>query len=254
MHFAVERLERRMLLAAQIKGQTLVVDGTEGIDDIEIRATATPGEVEVSFDGGTTFSAPFSGFKNIKVNLFEGDDVLYIRSTVATPLVISGNLTIKAGDGDDEIRLAGSFGGNVKIDLGDGDDSLDETFVATPLSIGRNLTINGGDGDDVFDPDQNVTVGGNVKIKMGDGDDLVTNHAGTYTYNGRRVSIDLGDGENDELDLGGDVTTGARTRVVLDGGDGNSDELINSMDNSFGKSPKVKNFEVITDEEDRSET
>jgi hypothetical protein len=246
MNFAVERLESRMLLAASINGKNLVIDGTDGDDLIVIQGTGTPGEVEVSFDDGATFSAPFSGFKNIKVNLKGGDDYLFINSGVGVEVAITGNLTIKGGDGDDQTALAGSYGGNVKSDLGAGNDVVYEGNGN--LVVGKNLSIKLGDGNDDVDPHQDITVGGNVKIDAGDGDDRVTNHAGTYTYNGRRVSIDMGDGENDELDLGGDVMTGARTKVVLNGGDGNSDELINNPDNSFGKTPKVKNFEIITDD------
>jgi hypothetical protein len=247
MRLAVERLEDRVLLAASIKGKNLVVDGTDAADAIVIRWTGTPGEVEVSFDNGVTFGGPFSGFQNIKANLKGGDDFLDIQDSVT----ISGNLSVKLGDGDDVLNLSGSFGGNVKLDLGDGDDGVFESGGVVPsapgdgnLAVGKNLTLKGGDGDDEYDPHQDITVGGNLKIDMGDGDDRVANHAGVYTYHGRRISVKMGDGDDDELDLGG-VITANNARVTLDGGDGSSDELFTFAGNTFGKTPKVKNFEVV---------
>jgi hypothetical protein len=243
MKLSVERLENRLLLAASIKGKNLVVDGTDGVDDIVIMGTGTPGEVEVSFDGGTTFSAPFSGFKNIKVNLFDGDDTLTINSGVGDEINITGNLTIKAGDGDDQVDIAGSYGKNVKIDLGDGDDNMYQGDGN--LVVGKNLSVQGGDGDDDIDPHQDITVGGNVKFDAGDGNDRVTNHSGTYTYNGRRVSIKMGAGD-DEVDLS-DVINVPNAKITLDGGSGADDELITAGGvHTFGNTPKVKNFETIT--------
>jgi hypothetical protein len=238
MNFAVERLESRLLLAASIKGKNLVVEGTDGIDNIVIQGTGTPGEVEVSFDGGTTFSAPFSGFKNIKVDTGDGDDDVTINDDVA----ISGNLSVKMGDGDDELYLSGAYGGNVKLDFGDGDDYTQE--ANGDLVIGKKFTQKFGDGDDTIHYDQTITVAGNVKISMDDGDDTVIIHGGDYTLNGRRASIDTGAG-NDDVELA-DITTSANTKLTVDGGSGDSDDLVDTGGNTFANLPKIKNFETVT--------
>jgi hypothetical protein len=246
MKFAVERLENRVLLAASIKGKNLVVDGTDGADDIVLQGTGTPGEVEVSFDGGTTFSAPFSGFKNIKINLFGGDDDLNLNNGLANalPITITGNLTIKAGDGDDAVEFAGSYGGNVKIDLGAGDDFAQEDAVFdNNLIVGKNFSIKGGDGNDDYVPFQVITVGGNVKVDMGDGDDEVDlDVLGDFTINGRRISVKMGDGD-DFLQIAD--TAAPNARVTLDGGAGD-DDFDDDGGNTFGKTPKLKNFETVT--------
>lgn len=237
MKFTVERLESRLLLAASIKGKNLIVDGTEEVDAIVIRGTGTPGEVEVSFDNGVTFGTPFSGFKNIKVNTFGGDDTVTINDNVA----ISGNLSVKMGDGNDSLDLSGSYGGNVKLDFGAGDDYTQESNG--DLVVGKNFSLKLGAGNDEIHYDQTITVAGNVKIDMGSGDDIVLIHGGNYTFNGRNVSLKTGSG-NDDVDLE-DVTTSARTKVTLDGGSGDADDLAAVVNNTFGKTPKIKNFEII---------
>lgn len=162
-------------------------------------------------------------------------------------LLLTKNLKIDLGAGNDSIRLAVDaneadvgvlVGGNATLKLGDGDDAV--TFIGGgegAVTFNRNLTIDLGndDGDDgnggdtvemtsTSDPEDGIALLGNVVIK-GKGGAQELHFDGVAAS--RNVTINLGDG-NDSIDvnqLAGEIagTVGGNLNINL----GNGDDQIN---------------------------
>ncbi len=87
--------------------------------------------------------------------------------------VLTGNLTIITGNGDDTISVYnGTVNGNVSITSNNGADDvqIDDPLASGGTTIGKSLTINeGGGNDSVFFAGPLLTVAGNTVINMGSG-------------------------------------------------------------------------------------
>ena len=159
-------------------------------------------------------------------------------STSATKgsFTVNKNFTVNAGQGDDDIGLAGiNVGQNLTIDANSGDDVI----AGFGLQIGGNLTVNGGDGNDQIAAQGTeaypFTVSGNTTIDTGSGDDTAL--VDTVTVNGV-VKVDLGLG-NDHA-AASNVTAGANlVSVTIDGGPGTDLGITNNVPNGV----VVKRFE-----------
>ena len=112
---------------AAILGETLVVNGTPGPDQIRIMATNRIGFVRVI--SGTKLLGSYGPVAQIEVNAGAGSDTVVMDSRITLPTRLDG------GTGND--RLRGGSGPNTLIG-GPGNDVL----TATP---GRD-TVNGGPG------------------------------------------------------------------------------------------------------------
>jgi len=220
---------------------------------------------------------------DIVVNLNGGRDLLKMNNAGAgdgSPLRVERDLTIQAGDGDDEISLnMVAVIDDLFTDLGSGHDQ----FKLQSSSVGDLLDVRGGAGKDrvevasssllraLFDlgadPDEirlsEVTAASDVEIQTAGGRDQVT-----VVFNGfeKKLSIDtgadadevalavvvadslsdqLGDGDGDYLYL---MRTEAR-EAVLDGGAGSGDVLdlapYFSLHHNFG-TVSIAGFEIET--------
>lgn len=222
----VEPLEARTLLtgsvSAVIKGNSLVITGdakhndiriVASGDEIQIRGTKTQvnGAAEVVLPWSSVISA------NVKVNLGDGNDRFRLFARV------DGKLDIRMSSGDDRIDLNPAFGTGtedttkVKIDTGEGDDTVSIVGSRT-LSV----AIKTGAGDDKVTMDRGTTEG-HLTIKTGSSSAedrvslLATDVSGTTRVVGgsgrQRVQVFGGDFNrasfslgkgNDELELADD--------------------------------------------------
>lgn len=212
---------------------------------------------KVDFAPGTAVSlgssASFLG--NLAIDLKQGDDVLVVNvgeiddeespsisAGDATDTVISGNLSIIMGAGNDDVALviengSISIGGNATVDLGSGNDHL--------LAVPYDEFFSGGEGGlgflggffgigDEFPEDVDTTrevvdlvvnefgglkVTGNLSVIAGAGNDAV---GMTGVVAGRDLSVNMGAGE----DLFGATIVGAGRDLNLTAGSGHDDALL----------------------------
>ena len=246
--YGLERLEDRVLLAVDV---TLSRNGTlsitsDGDDDTVFIYGYGGGDIAVyvdeDADGVIDEYLYYSGVKNIKVNMGDGDDTV-----VAYGIDISGNFDVRLGDGDDGFALtdaAGAYyneiGGSVTVRGDDGDDVI----AIAGADIGKNLTVDAGDGDDYvglgnesnylsvyaygfgdYYATGDLNVDGNAKISLGEGDDgLYIEPYGGYTVNfSKKLDIDAGGGD-DYVEFGDDaytdvVTVEGKANIKLGDGD-----------------------------------
>ncbi len=138
---------------AKIRDNELVIEGTDDIDVLGLRLSATdPDRVEIDFgdDGSAEFDFKREKFDRISVGLLGGDDTLRIDDTngVFTDAELT---TVDGGDGDDVLLGGGgaeAFRGGAGDDLalmGGGDDA----FVWAPGD--DNDTVEGQAGADTLD-------------------------------------------------------------------------------------------------------
>lgn len=163
-------------------GDKVIIDAGKGDDTIGVTQDAKTGDVTVDVNGKTrTFSGKDKD--NLTIKAGDGNDTIKVDRNVTVKLTLEGN------DGDDKIT-GGS--GDDTIDGGKGRDYIDG-------GPGKDK-ITGGDGDDV--------------IYGGDGDDDIDGGAG-HDY------IDGGKG-NDTLKggAGNDVISGGQGDDTINGGDG----------------------------------
>ncbi|TXJ01990.1 MAG: calcium-binding protein, partial [Neisseriales bacterium] len=130
------------------------------------------------------------------ISLAAGDDQLTVKS--------SGQTTIRAGEGTNQINLGG--GGSFSVSAGSGDDQVTiQDLANSTLSLGNgNNTIMAQDGKHVITTgtgNDNVTLGAGIasNINVGDGNDNVTI---TKTQTNSSFSVSLGAG-NDSLKVNG---------------------------------------------------
>jgi hypothetical protein len=116
----LESLEPRLALAASatggtaaIVGDTLMVEGTPGLDRIQVLPTQLPGTVRVVFDGKVLGS--YGPVVRIDVNAGAGNDTVTVDPRITLPTVLDG------GPGND--HLQGGSGPNLLLG-GPGNDTL----------------------------------------------------------------------------------------------------------------------------------
>ena len=123
----------RAVPLAAILGDTLLVEGTPGADQIRIMATNRIGFVRVI--SGTKLLGTYGPVAQIDVNAGAGNDTVVVDPRITLPTVLDG------GPGND--RLRGGSGPNTLIG-GPGNDVLTGTPGRDTLSggPGRNSTVN----------------------------------------------------------------------------------------------------------------
>lgn len=132
----IETLEERVVLASQVTALydsvngNLTINGSGFGDDFNVTVTGQ-NLVTLSVNAGTTLVG------------------------VGGPFLVTGNLTINGGNGNDVIHLRGGGGGtgidsgNIVIDLGSGDDTLNDTGALGDLFVTGNVAVTGGSGNDI---------------------------------------------------------------------------------------------------------
>ena len=127
---------------------------------------------------------------------------------------VTGNVTIRLGDGDDRLSYGDSnsfFPANLTIDTGDGDDTL----IFTDLHALGSIFIRTGDGNDGLSA-ATLVAGHTLAVSMGDGDDWFSDAVEPYGY-GTRVAISMGRGNDFLQSSGGPIAE----QVTIRTGSGN---------------------------------
>jgi len=157
------------------------------------------GTYEVSGTGGTTINGGAGPYesdvvtKGIKVDLKGGDDKLDILGD-PDPFVVNGDVSIKMGDGEDEVRLENAhIGGKTTVDLGKGPGQ-----VGIAAQCDKDVAVKAGDAPGVMDPRVEVeivytNVKGNLSVTTGKTSDQIWLGGVTVTKN---VTIKTGDAED----------------------------------------------------------
>ncbi len=199
----VEPLEQRLLLAGNvmadlIDGQ-LTITGDDwanaiaivgGPDGSHLVRSSTDYRIEQAPStriNGEDGPAVFYGVQSIRVSTGGGDDIVYLAglslvepgySPGAGPhfnLVISGNLSIETGDGNDAVLFTGAgentqVGGDLTISTGSGDDTISASEM---VAVAGNWTIMTGSGSDSIESSL-ARIGGSLAIDTGSENDSVT--------------------------------------------------------------------------------
>lgn len=166
-------------------GDKVIIDAGAGNDKIGITQNRKTGDITVSVNG--------------KTQTFSGKD--------------KDNLVIKAGDGNDTIKVVKGVTVKLQLEGGNGNDT-----IAVDKNVKSNQTIYGNDGNDT------ITGGaGDDKIEAGAGDDTVDGGAGRDYIDGSTGRDTLKGGAGNDVIYGGDGND------TIDGGTGN-DYLEGSKD------------------------
>jgi hypothetical protein len=176
--FTLERLEDRMLLAAQVSqvGGTLTITGDNGDDALIVVGTGGPGQVEVLADTDGDGLADdslgsFTGVKNLTINTKGGDDDVAVVNAG-----LSGNVSINTGAGNDTAMVLDSLiGGNATFNTGNGTDIASLGSLEFGTGVGGKVTINTGAGNDGVSL-YNLTLYGPLSVNTGGGQDYVELH------------------------------------------------------------------------------
>ena len=230
-------------------GNTLkIVDpDTNGADHtISVNQSAL-GQFVVQVDSGPI--GTFNGVANIDANLGQDSDTLNFfttgHSNHGPSGYLSGNLTVTAGDGNNNVSedLSG-IKGNVSVNEGKGNDNVEVNGVINGnLSVNQvdsstkgggprgssvevdslsvingNLSVTQGDGPDDTADVFGATVGGNLSIKQGNGD---SDHASVDSAMvGGNLSINQGNGAGDSINQSGGSQGGGDDNSGSQGGSG----------------------------------
>src|SRR5262249_3651405 len=125
----IERLERRIVLSAQIVSRVLLISGSDSADIITVKLTGTTSlNVSIAPENFTQTFNP-SDFDAISCDGAKNDDSIQFSGNISTSILISG--------GDDADTISGA--GSAQIDGGAGDDVL---------TASDHCTLNGGAGND----------------------------------------------------------------------------------------------------------
>lgn len=141
-----ERLEEKKLLAgdvALVGGGTLVINGTNQDDFVQVDQVKGTRSVEVNVNGKTS---SFDGVKTLVITGGNGNDDISVNTLDDADFLI--NSFVFGGNGNDIIQ---GGGGNDYLDGGNGDDIL-STFVTdenyNPIGAGSTNVLIGGNGND----------------------------------------------------------------------------------------------------------
>lgn len=151
---AIESLEERLVLASQVmtvySNGNLTLSGSGDADNVIVSITGT--NTVTLTTGGTT---PFTG-------------------AGAGPFVVTGNLTISLGNGDDILLL--------QVDGVDGNGILDSGDISIDLGAGNDTLTTGDD----------LTFTGNASILGGTGNDTISLGSATASVGVYKLTIDGG--------------------------------------------------------------
>ena len=151
----LDRLEPRLLMAANLKGGNLTITGTREDDVITVsRSTTDPSTVTVNLSGVVTTHPLADITRGIRVKTLNGNDSVSIGATgpdIDLPARIdggNGDDTLRGSDGDD--RITGGKGDDSLFGNG-GDDDLRGDAGDDDLHGGNGTDrVTGGKGEDVF--------------------------------------------------------------------------------------------------------
>ncbi len=177
-----EGLENRLLLAGNITsvlvGGVLTLTGDAAANQIQL-TVGTNGQMVATGLTGTTInglaSVNFGAVNTLTVLGGAGNDSINLNQSGA---VISSNVILDGGDGNDTISATGKFGANLNLLGGLGNDTLSVTNAivtnanTTTPSVATNIIIDAGDGSDIVTV-SNCKVGNDNRIGTGNDDDVV---------------------------------------------------------------------------------
>jgi large repetitive protein len=248
-----ESLERRLLLAGDVNVSlsrgTLSVTGDGADNQIAIEYVA-PNHYRVTgsdttLKGGTD-SIEVGNVNSIRVNMREGNNRVEIRGTVGQSFMVTRDLRIQSGRGDDVIVVErADIGGQLRISTlgGDNQVAIVRTNVTGNLSVStgngaadliavagvnaRNMSLNGGNSgrraasgysDIVL---TGSTIAGTLTIRTGIGNDLVGvgDNAGLIADIEDRIGTMLGDSAFSLEDVAGRVTVAGSASITTSRGD-----------------------------------
>jgi hypothetical protein len=234
-----EALEHRVLPAAVAVASksTLTITGNADASDLSIEEVT--GGVKVTALNGTTLTvngqsvadATFTGITTLNVRLGEGDDSLQVFGALSLKnvsldlgdgdnvldiddLSVTGKLTVKGGNGNDQISLDTTVAKLATFSTGLGNDlvSLEGTAFSSTVSIS---TASGADvviiDDNGLGLDSNFA--NTLTINTGEDGDVVAIRNATT----KRISVATGD-DDDVVDFLG-VTAGGTISVQTSAGD-----------------------------------
>ncbi len=211
----LESLEQRRLLSAELVGEELRIDGTEGDDAIVIES-ADPGQVVLFGVEGVEDGTVFEGVSSIIARLKGGDDSATVVGALLTAAGTPMSVRIQGGEGND--TLIGGDGSETLLG-GEGDDEID--------AGGGDDEIRGGAGDDVIDggAGDDAIVGGKHadEVRGGAGSDMLVGGFGFDNLIGGAGGDTLvGGGGRDEMvgGAGGDDLRGGAGADTIRGGGG----------------------------------
>jgi Ca2+-binding RTX toxin-like protein len=142
--------------------------------------TGSTGIVVTATVNGRTTTTSYTGLTSITI------DGAGANLSVETPIALTTNFNISAGDGNDNIHLGS--GTNV-VTLGNGNDRISGGNGNNTVAVGNgNDTIRLGNGNNVV-----VEGNGNDNVSAGNGDNLIVAGLGAHTVqvgNGSNILID----------------------------------------------------------------
>ena len=195
---------------------TLEIVGGPGDDLISVEA-AGPGVLEVEADQ-VSWSFPANEVMSIKIRTLEGDDRVFVRSTL--PSWTLTDVDVDLGDGTDDVVRLGVYSpaggahrltvtGSVRTRGGSATIFAGSEIGSSRFTVGGDVIEIGGPGDDSLGietefPTGEVGVAGNVRLFGGDGADYAELNAnGVITVAGSFMV--LGQDGEDYVWLGGDA-------------------------------------------------
>ena len=132
----IEQLEDRFCpaLTASLRGTTLLISGTADNGSIRVVQDATTAGTIQVLDGDTAVGeSPFTGVRNVRLNLTSADDNVTIDFGGQT---LSGSVTANLGGGANQLSVVnGTLGGRLSVSAGDGDDTVTLGDGTTALSL-----------------------------------------------------------------------------------------------------------------------
>jgi hypothetical protein len=209
--------------ARKRQAKVMPIDGLSRIETLEDRMVLAS-QIGVAFSNGN-LTLTGSGFNDQLTVSITGTNVVTLTTSgtftgqVAASYLVTGNLSINMGNGDDLVIL--------QVDGTDGDGKLDS----------GNLTIDLGAGNDTLTTIDDLTFTGNVSILGGTGNDNINLGSGSASVYAYKLTIDGGtDGpapSSKSITLNG-VTTGSDLSLKNSGTAFNSVSTGGGAANSIG--------------------
>lgn len=224
-------------VTAIIQGNTLRITGDDLSNQIQLTQTLEGNTVvtgiDTSVNGETTPFTTTASVTQLRVSLGDGDDELLIEDYVISRnvFIFGGNgddrltlndtqgrfIHIQGNDGDDVIELNGVIDrGSTYVFLGDGDDVLSIPFLQTS----RNFKVFGGNGDDTV-ASIGLNVGRKFRLYLDNGNDQALLAGGTNVRRTSRIALGDGDDFLGVLPQQTDQSSSFRRHLRVSAGSGN---------------------------------
>lgn len=177
----LERLEPREVMAgnvsASIAGGNVVLSGDPLGNQVTIARNSptsiTITGINTTINGGNK-PITFNGFqRDLTVNLNAGNDIVRFVNSSDSVFQVLGNLTVKTGDGADQVHFAQvSVGGKLSVDTGAGNDRVSTSTGSGTwgLEVASAASILAASGKDNFTID-NANFHSTATIKTGNDND-----------------------------------------------------------------------------------